>query len=46
MAVTQRSLDQWLGEDKVGKMVREGPSYTYLVTTERPECQCGVYGEQ
>ena len=32
LAVTLGSLDQWLGEDKVGKVVREGPSLPCQVT--------------
>ena len=32
MAVTQESLDLWLGEDEVDMVVREGPSPTCQVT--------------
>ena len=33
MAVTLGSLDQLLGEDEVGMMVRQGPSPTYQATS-------------
>ena len=45
LGVTQRSLDQWLGEDEVGMMVREGPSTT-CPGHQAALRVCGVYGEQ
>ena len=45
LGVTQRSLDQWLGEDEVGMMVKEGPSTT-CPGHQAALRVCGVYCEQ
>ena len=43
LAVTLGSLDQWLGEDKVGMMVREWPSPTCQVTRLHWEARMSVW---
>ena len=43
LAVTLVILDQWLGEDEVGMMVREGPSPTCQATRLHWEAGVSVW---
>ena len=43
LAVTLVILDQWLGEDEVGMMVRQGPSPTCQATSLYWEARVSVW---